>query len=83
MDGLRRMLQHQVSIGALIEMAVWLAIPYLVAGFVWTMLHPDETDRIQARIETVSPVGADVTAFGLTTLLWPASLQIADACPAR
>ncbi len=81
MNLLRRMLQHQVSVGALIEVALWLAIPYLAIGFVWTTVHPDETRRIQARIETVSPVAADVAAFGLTTALWPASLQIAHACP--
>jgi hypothetical protein len=44
--------------------------------------HPEQTQRIQARIEAVTPTGADVTAFGLATALWPAALQIADACPA-
>lgn len=82
MDPLRRILGHKVSVGALIELAVWLALPYLCIGFVWTVFHPEQTQRIQARIETVWPTGADVTAFGLTTALWPASLQIADACPA-
>lgn len=82
MDPVRRILGHQVSVGALIELAVWLAIPYLCIGFVWTTFHAEQTQRIQARIETVWPAGADVTAFGLTTVLWPASLQIADSCPA-
>jgi len=80
---LRRILQYQVSVGALIEVGLWLAIPYLVTGFVWAVFHPEQTERIQARIETVSPVAADVAAFGLTTALWPASIQIADACPPR
>ena len=78
---LRRILQHRVSIGALLELAVWLAIPYLCIGFVWTLFHTEQTQRIQARIETVMPAGADAAAFGLTTLLWPASIQIAQACP--
>lgn len=79
---LRRVLQHRVSIGALLELAVWLAIPYLCIGFVWTLFHTEQTQRIQARIEKVMPVAADAAAFGLTTLLWPASIQIAQACPA-
>ncbi len=83
MDRLRRIRQYQVSVGALIEMALWLAIPYLSIGFAWTLFHTEQTQRIQARLESVVPAGADVAAFGLTTALWPASIQIADACPAR
>ncbi len=78
---LRRILQYQVSIAALIEVALWLAIPYLSIGFVWTLLHTEQTQRIQTRLERVLPAGADVAAFGLTTALWPASIQIAEACP--
>lgn len=81
MDLLRRVLQRQVSVGALIEIAVWLALPYLVVGFTWTVLHPEQTQRIQARLENVSPVAADLVGFGLSAALWPAALQIADGCP--
>ncbi len=56
MDLLRRALQYEVSVGALIEVALWLAI---------------------------MPAGSDVAAFGLTVALWPASPQIAAACPAK
>ncbi|OQZ92352.1 hypothetical protein BST11_05285 [Mycobacterium alsense] len=83
MNALRRVLQYEVTVGALIEVALWLAIPYLAIGFGWTVLHADETRRIQARLERVVPSGADVAAFGLAAALWPASIQIADACPAR
>ncbi|OBB98522.1 hypothetical protein [Mycobacterium sp. 852002-40037_SCH5390672] len=81
MDPIRRILGHKVSVGALVELAVWLAIPYLLIGFGWTVFHPEQIQRIQARIEAVSPTEADAMAFGLATLLWPASLQIADSCP--
>ncbi|HTX94462.1 MAG TPA: hypothetical protein VME67_06215 [Mycobacterium sp.] len=80
---LRRILQYQVSIGALIEVALWLAIPYLAIGFGWALLHSEQVHRIQTRLETVLPTGADMAAFGLTTVLWPASLPIADACQAK
>lgn len=81
MTALRRILQHRVSVGALIELAVWLAIPYLCIGFVWTIFHTEQTQRIQTRIDSVAPTGADVVAFALATVLWPASIQIAQACP--
>lgn len=76
----RRTLQYQVSVGALIELALWLAIPYLTIGGVWAVLHTEQTQRIQSRLETVMPMGADVGAFGLTTVFWPASVELADAC---
>ncbi|BBY68367.1 hypothetical protein MINTMi198_39260 [Mycobacterium intracellulare M.i.198] len=82
MDPVRRVLGRKVSIGGLIELAVWLAIPYLCIGFAWTVFHPEQTQRIHARIEVVSPAAADAFAFGVATVLWPAALQIADACPA-
>ena len=83
MNMLQHALQRQVSIGALLEVALWLAIPYLSVGFLWAVAHDEQTRRIQARLENVLPVGADVAAFGLTAALWPASIQIADACPSK
>jgi hypothetical protein len=79
---LQRVLNHQVSIGALIEVALWLTIPYLAIGFVWSSLHSEQVQQIQTRLEKAMPTGADVTAFGLAAAFWPASIQIADACPA-
>lgn len=82
MTSLQRVLNHQVSIGALIEVALWRAIPYLCIGFVWSSLHGEQVQQIQTRLEKLSPTGADHLAFGFATALWPASMQIADACPA-
>jgi hypothetical protein len=80
---LNRVLEHRVSVGALIEIAVWLAIPYLSIGFVWAPRHTEQVHQIQTRLEQVLPSGADVGAYGLTAALWPAAIQIADGCPAK
>ncbi|AYE94867.1 hypothetical protein C0J29_08820 [Mycobacterium paragordonae] len=80
MERLRRVLGHQVSVGALIELAIWMAIPYLVVGFGWAFVHPGQVEQIEMRIAKVMPVGADLAAFGATALLWPASLELAEAC---
>jgi hypothetical protein len=77
------MLNYQVSVAALIEVALWLAIPYLAIGFVWAFLHAGQVEQIEARLSKVMPAGADVAAFGVTAALWPASIQIANACPAK
>jgi len=80
---LQRVLEYQVSVAALIEVALWLAVPYLAIGFVWSFLHAEQVQQIQTRLEKVLPAGADVAAFGLTAALWPASIEIADACPSQ
>ncbi|WP_425488971.1 hypothetical protein [Mycobacterium vicinigordonae] len=82
MDRLRRILSYQVSLSALIEVALWLALPYLVIGLGWAAWHPTQVEQIESRLARVTPAGADIGAFGLVTVLWPASLQIAAACPA-
>ena len=68
MTALQRVLNHQVSIGAMIEVALWLAIPYLCIGFVWSSLHGEQVQQIQTRLEKLSPTGADLLAFGLATV---------------
>ncbi|MGA7050389.1 MAG: hypothetical protein WBZ37_03810 [Mycobacterium sp.] len=83
MAPLRRVLAYQVSVEALIELAMWLAIPYLTFGLLWALIHPEQTQELQTRLEKVLPAGADVGGFGLMMALWPASIQIADACPAK
>jgi hypothetical protein len=82
-QGVRRVLSYQVSVAALIEVALWLAIPYLAIGFVWAFLHAGQVEQIETRLSKVLPAGADVTALGVTAALWPASIQIANACPAK
>ena len=83
MAALQRVLNRKVSIGALIEVALWLAIPYLAIGLVWSSLHGEQVQQIQARLQHVSSASTDIMAFGLAAALWPASLQIANACPGR
>jgi hypothetical protein len=58
MNLLRRVLQYQVSVEALIEVALWLAVPYLAIGFVWALVHTEQTQRIQDRLENILPADA-------------------------
>lgn len=68
---LRRTLSHRVSVEALIELALWLAIPYLVVGVTWAFLHPGQVGDFESLLRSAVPAGADVMAFGLTVALWP------------
>lgn len=62
MEMLQRALHYEVTVGALIEVALWLAIPYLSIGFVWAVLHTEETQRIQARLAGYHPARRRVPA---------------------
>ena len=74
---LRRLLSMEVSIADLIEVAMWLAVPYLVIGIGFTFLHPEYVQFFETQLATRLPAGADLAAFGQTMLLWPV-LLIAD-----
>ncbi|MGH3675328.1 MAG: hypothetical protein ACRDU5_06240 [Mycobacterium sp.] len=66
----------------MIEAAMWLAIPYLLAGIVWTFLNADDVARVESRLETRLPAGSDLVAFGTTTALWPLLLFGPEICAA-
>ncbi|MCV7417616.1 hypothetical protein H7K36_20105 [Mycolicibacterium litorale] len=74
---LRRVLSTEVSVADLLEAAMWLAIPYLVVGMVFTFAHPEYPAFFEGRLATRLPAGADLAGFGQTMLLWPV-LLIAD-----
>ena len=79
---LRRVLNFKVSIEAMIEVAMWLAIPYLTVGVGLTFFHPDLVRQIGSQLQKSLPAGADLLAFGLTTVLWPVLLFTSDICAA-
>jgi hypothetical protein len=78
--GLRRLLSRKVSIEAMLEIAMWIAIPYLVVGIVWTFFNADDVARVESRLQTRLPAGSDVAAFGATSVLWPFLLPGHEPC---
>jgi hypothetical protein len=78
--GLRRLLSRKVSIEAMLEIAMWIAIPYLVVGIVWTFFNADDVARVESRLQTRLPAGSDVAAFGATSVLWPFLLSGHELC---
>lgn len=74
------MLSYQVSVEAMIEVLMWLALPYIVIGLVWTFFHPEQVALIETALLTKFPAGANLVAFGQVTLLWPLLLLGGDIC---
>ena len=82
LTGLRRLLSRKVSIEAMIEFVMWIAIPYLLIGIVWTFFNADDVARIETQLQTRIPAGSDLAAFSFTTALWPFLLVGPEFCAA-
>lgn len=76
---LRWVLGYRVSIGDLLEIALWLAVPYLLIGVGWAFLHPDRVQQYEIMLSQL-PAGANLIAFGLTVALWPVLLIAPVLC---
>lgn len=78
--GVRGLLSRKVSIEAMVEFAMWIAIPYLVIGIVWTFFNADDVARIETSLQTKIPAGSDLVAFGVTSATWPFLLSGHEVC---
>ena len=79
---LRRVLSRRVSVEAMIEFAMWMAVPYVVVGLVFAFFCAEQVALIETQLQTRLPAGADIAAYGLTALFWPAALFGVDVCVA-
>ena len=77
---LRRVLSDKVSVEAMIEVVMWLAIPFILIGIAWSFVHADDVQQIEIQLQTRLPAGSDLVAFGISTALWPVLLVAPDDC---
>jgi hypothetical protein len=77
---LHEVLSRRVSVEAMIEFALRMAIPYIVIGLVFAFFGAEQVQLIETQLQTRLPAGADIAAFVLTVLLWPAMLFGVDVC---
>jgi len=77
---MRRVLSRRVSVAAMIEFALWMAMPYIVIGLVFAFFGAEQVQLIETQLQTRLPAAADIAAFVLTVLLWPATLFVVDVC---
>ena len=80
---MRRLLSRKVSVEAMIEFALWLAIPYIVVGLIWTFVHPGDMARVANQWDRVLPAGSQVAALVELTVLWPVLITGVEMCPAH
>ncbi len=73
---LRRVLSYRLSVEALIELVMWLAIPYVLAGLVWASFHAEMVQQVETRLELRVSGGADLLAYALVGAFWPVELFV-------
>lgn len=64
----------------MIEFGMWLAIPYLLIGFVWAFFDAEQVQLLETVLQTRLPAGSEILSFVQTALLWPHLMLGADIC---
>ena len=52
---LRRLLSRRVSVEAMLEFAMWMAIPYLLIGLVWAFFDAEQVQLLETALQSRLP----------------------------
>lgn len=80
MTVLRRVLSRRVSVEAIFETAMWLAIPYLIIGLAWAFFDAEQVQALETALQSRLPAGSEILAFVQTALMWPFTMLGVDVC---
>lgn len=80
MSVLRKVLSRRVSVAGMIELALWLSIPYLLIGLAWAFFDAEQVQLFETAFRTRLPAGAEVLAYVQTAVMWPQLMLGADIC---
>ncbi len=72
------MLSRRVSVEAMIEFALVMAVPYLVIGIVWAFLNIEQVGRFETYWGRLIPAGSEAVALVEGALFWPVFVLGAD-----
>jgi len=76
----RRLLGRKVSVEAMIEFGLWLAIPHILIGLGYSLLRYETITALEKQLQPLLPAAADLAAFGMVALLWPLFAVVPDLC---
>lgn len=79
---MRRLLSRRVSVGAMAEFLLWMALPYLLVGMAWTFMHPHAVEQVQKQWDRAFPAIAPLAALVEVTVAWPPMVTGVEICPA-
>jgi hypothetical protein len=81
MDMLRRVLARPISVAALIEISMWFAIPHVLIGATWAVIHPDTMRALENTWGAILPAHTgDLATWVGALVVWPAILLLPTNC---
>ena len=80
MSRLRGILRRRFKVADVLELGLWLAIPYVIAGIIWALFHYEVVTALQDQWGRWLPAGGEVAGFGIAIALWPALLLLPTVC---
>jgi hypothetical protein len=78
----RRLLSRRLSVADVLEIAMWLTIPYAIIGLVWAFFHVDDVRQVEGLLTVRLPAGASMAAYLVVAALWPVYVLIPAVCAA-
>lgn len=76
----RSLLARRLSVADVIELGLWLAIPYVTIGLAWAFFRFEEVQQLEAILQVRLPAGGGMAAYLLVAALWPVQLLLPTAC---
>jgi hypothetical protein len=80
--GTRSLLSRRLSVADVIEIHLWLAVPYVTIGLGWAFFNVDKVRHIEETLQTLVPAGGGMAAYLLVAGLWPVYLLVPTVCVA-
>ncbi|EJZ05203.1 hypothetical protein [Mycolicibacterium vaccae] len=76
----RSLLARRLSVADVIELGLWLAIPYVTIGLGWAFFRFEEVQQLETILQVRLPAGGGLVAYLLVAALWPIQLLLPTAC---
>ncbi|PRC42635.1 hypothetical protein C6A85_000000109490 [Mycobacterium sp. ITM-2017-0098] len=78
----RSVLSRRLSVADVVELHLWLAIPYVTIGLGWAFFHVQEVRHLEDTLQTLLPAGGGMAAYLLVAALWPVFVLVPSVCVA-
>jgi hypothetical protein len=76
----RSVLSRRLAVADVIELGLWLAIPYVTIGLAWAFFHAAEVRHIENLLQTHVPAGGGMAAYLLFAAFWPVHVLVPTVC---
>ena len=76
----RRVLSKRLSVADVMELHLWLMIPYVTIGLGWAFFNVERIRHLEDLLQTLVPAGGGMFAYLLVAAFWPVFLFVPTVC---